>query len=76
MVADIFVPSTAEGSLVVRLVVVVDTCHHTVEVILHELLTRQVALELRVGQSVVLVVLFLLVLVVVAIAVGVVQRDV
>ena len=76
MVADIFVPSAAEGSLIVRLVVVVDTCHHAVEVILHELLTCQVALELCVGQSVVPVVLVRLVLVVVAIAVGVVQRDV
>ncbi len=46
VVADVLVPSSAERCLVVGLVVVVDAGHYTVEVILHYLLARQVALKL------------------------------
>ena len=76
VVADVFVPSAAERSLVVGLVVVVDAGHEAVEVVLHYLLSRQVAFQLRVGESVFAVVLVGLVLVVISVAVGIVQRDV
>ena len=76
VVADVFVPTAAEGRLEVFLVVVVDACHDAIEVVLHDLLACQVAFVFRVRQAVVHVVLASLVFVVVTIAVGVVQRHV